>query len=324
MKKVIYSVPLVLILFLFNSCDENLNPYGDFKEEYVLNCIIRGDTTFQTATITKTYMVDNYDPYSYTEDTSVKDAKVWLWNLDNVAIMRDTTLSQSPNSKYDRPYTYYRTDSFQPEGNSLVEIEALLPNGKRIKSSAKVPARVTMNRQNSSDRIPPVENNYIKIVWSSDQKDPVFIVRVGIYYFHTENGVRTRKIKIVPLNYVEYNNDFVENFPKPQNESAYGVDMATINRAMQLISAGENDKSKIEILSCIVEVISLNEELSFYYNATARSRDLYSVVLDESDFSSIGGGYGIFGIYMKSRYVIRFTHEYIRSFGYTPGLSDVL
>lgn len=323
MKKIIYLLFVFVPVFLFYSCNENLDPYGEFKEEYVLNCIIRGDTTFQTATITKTYMVDNYDPYSYNEDTAVKGAKIWLWNNDSVAIMRDTTLLQSPNSNSGRPYTFYKTDSFQPEGNSLVEIEALLPNGQRLKSSAKVPAKVIMVRNNSSDRIPPEENDIVKVVWQSDQKEPVFIVRMGIYYFHEEDGKRTRKIKIVPLNYVKFNDKYVENYPKPQSEKAYGIDMATINKAMELISEGENDKSKFEILSCITEVISLNDELSLYYNATARSRDLYSVVLDESDFSSIDNGHGIFGIYMKSRFVIRFTHKYINSFGYKAGLSDV-
>lgn len=271
MKKLIYTLLLGFLIFAIYSCDENLNPYGEFQEGYVLYCIIRGDTTFQTATITKTYMVDNYDPYSYKDDTSVKGAKIWLWNKDNVAIMRDTTLEQTPNSNYNRPYTFYKTESFQPEANSLVEIEALLPNGKRLKSSAKVPAKVNMIRSNSSDRIPPTENNFIKVAWQSDQKDPVFIVRMGIYYFHEENGVRKRKIKVVPLEYVKYNDKYVENFPKPQSETAYGVDMATINRAMELLSEGENDKSKIEILSCITEVVSLNDELSLYYNATARS-----------------------------------------------------
>lgn len=99
--------------------------------------------------------------------------------------------------------------------------------------------------------------------------------------------------------------------------------MSTVNQAMELISKGDPNKSNYIILSCIAEVLSLNEELSFYYNATARDRDIYSVKLDETDFSNIENGYGLFGVYMRTYHVMRFSHDYIRSFGYEPGLTDV-
>jgi len=45
--------------------------------------------------------------------------------------------------------------------------------------------------------------------------------------------------------------------------------------------------------------------------------------LTETDFSNVLNGAGIFGVYMRNYYLLRMKHDFINSFGYTPGLSDV-
>lgn len=312
-----------MVVVLTFSCEENLNPYGSLEEKYVLNCVIRGDSTFQVATLTKSYMATNGDPYSYTDDPAIKGATIRLWNgNDKVVFLRDTSISEPETSNYDRPYSAYYTNSFQPKSNSKVEIEAILPNGKILRSQAYVPAQVMVFPSSSTQQIPPEEGNDLFIKWSSDQKNPVFIVRLAIYYFKHEDGQKKRNVFTIPLNYVSYNNDFIPIYPKPQSETIYAVSMETVNKAMQQISEGDENKGRYEILSCIAEVLSLNEELSFYYNGTARSSDSYSIKLDETDYSNIENGSGLFGIYLRSYMLLRFKHEYIYSFGYIPGLAD--
>lgn len=322
-----FKMSNLLILFFsitfFFSCDENFDPFGDLSERFVLNAVIRGDTTFQTVTLTRSYTVDNFDPYSNTEDPAIKNAVIRLWNGDNVAILKDSTVDPPSGSPYQKPYTIFYTNNFQPKPDSDVEIEAILPNGKRLSSTARVPAQIRIFGNQSSDRIPPVDRNSIKIMWLSEQENPVFIIRVAIYYFKYVDGVKQRNVLTLPINYVEYGDELVPNYPKPLSNDSYILEMSTVNKAMELISKGDPNKSNYEILSCIAEVLSLNEELSFYYNATARDRDIYSVKLDETDFSNITNGYGLFGVYMRTYHVMRFTHEYIRSFGYEPGLQDV-
>lgn len=323
MKKFVVYISLIGLIFLNLSCEEDFDPYGEHKERYILNCVIRGDSTFQTATLTKSYTAGNFDPYSNTEDQAIKDATIRIWNGDKVVILRDSTVEPLEGSLYKKPYTIFYTNDFKPEPNSSVEIEAILPNGKRLNSIAKVPAVLSVSRALSSDRIPPIDQEYVKVQWSSSQANPVFIVRLAIYYFKHENGKKARGVYTVPLKYLQYGDKYLPNYPRPQSEFVYAVDMETVSKAMELISYGDSDKSKYEILSCIAEVLSLNDELSFYYNATARGEDIYSVKLDETDFSSIANGYGLFGVYMRAYHVSNFTHAYIRSFGYEPGLTDV-
>src|SRR3989339_1696422 len=124
-------LPIILLFIIFVSCEENFEPFGNLNNKYALNCIIRGDTTFQVATLTRTYGNDNYNPYSNTVDPNVKGALIRVWNGDSVVIFRDTTFNRQDDSKYQTSYNAYYTNKFQLVGNKL-EIEAILPNGMRL------------------------------------------------------------------------------------------------------------------------------------------------------------------------------------------------
>lgn len=323
MKKFNPIILIGLLVVASYSCEENLNPYGDFKERYVLNCIIRGDTTFQSATVTKDYVVDGFNPFSNTTDETVKGAIVRIWSgNDKVAILRDTTVARPEGDPYQTPYTVFYTNNFQPDASVPLSIEALLPNGKRLTCSTTAPAPVSMVDYDSDKNIPSHGKNYAKFTWTTSQKDPVFITRLAIYYYKHSGGQKTRNVAVVPVNYVQYGNTWVPNYPKPTSDFAYVADMSAITKTMELISDGDPNKSNYEILGCILEVLSLDPELSKYYNATARSRDIYSVKLDETDYTNVTGGYGIFGIYMRTYWVSFLDHAYIQSFGYVPGLKE--
>ena len=322
MRKLIFCFTVGLAVLLIYSCEENLNPYGDLQNKYVLSCVVRGDTTFQSATLTKSYQAANYDAYANTTDESIHGATIRIWSGNNkVAILRDTTIARPAGDPYKTPYSTYYSKNFQPNPNDTITIEAILPDGKRLKSSTVAPASITITNQ-SDTQIPPVSRNYLKFAWDTDQKDPVFIPRLGIYYYKHENNTKTSHIAVVPASYIKYDNEWISNFPKPSSEKGFVVDMATISTAMQLISGDDPAKSNYEILGCILEVLSLDHNLSLYYNATARGRDIYSVKLDETDFSDITGGYGVFGVYMRNYKVAFFNHSYIESFGYTAGLEE--
>jgi len=313
----------ILLCLILLSCDESLNPYGEFKEKYVLNCVIRADTTFQIAMLTRSYTSNNFDPYSDSTDHSIDGALIRIWNgKDIVAVFKDTLIERPEGDKYKTPYKVYYTNNFKPLPNSTVEIEAILPNGKKLKSSSVVPDEIMFNKEKCDTIIPEKNKDYIKIGWSSNQKNPVFVTRLAIYYFKHDKGKKVRGIADIPLNYVLFNGEYVPDYPKPTSDFIYSVNLDVINKTMELISKGDPVKSNYEILSCIAEVLSLDENLSYYYNSTARGRDSYSVKLDETDYSNIQGGYGVFGVYNKSYWVIRFKHDYIRSFGYIPGLTE--
>ncbi len=320
MKKILLALPILFLIVI--SCEDSFDPYGELKDKYVFSCVIRGDTTFQTAYVTQSYMVDNYEPYSNIQDPSIKNVQIRIWEEDKVALFKDTTVSRAPDSKYKTPFSFYYNNNYQPKAGAKIEVEALLPTGKRLTSSTRVPYSITFSKSNSDTNI-RLTNDYVQVRWKTGQINPVFIPRMLIYYTKPVDGKQVRFSAVVPLNYVEFNGKSKPNYAKPSSDLAYSVDMKTFKKAMELISEGDPEKSKYVIYSTFVEVYSLDENLSTYYNATARNNDAYSVKLTETDFSNVLNGTGIFGVYMRSYYVLRMKHDFINSFGYTPGLSDV-
>ncbi len=321
MKKIFYLAAVFSVFIIFSSCNENLDPYGTFKDIYVLNCIVRGDSTFQSATLTHDYTTTSFNPYSNTTDESIKGATIRIWSgNDKVTILRDTTIPRPAGSLYQSPYSVYYSNNFQPDPGLPITIEAILPNGRKLTCSSVVPEDLEIN--DHENLIPPTGRNYLKYSWISNQKNPVYITRLGIYYFKIENGQKVRHIAVVPQSYTQYNNQWIPVYTKPFSENALAVDMSLVAKTMELISSGDDNKSNYIILGCILEVLSLDPGLSLYYNATARSGDIYSVKLDETDNTNIQGGYGLFGVYNRNYSVGFFTHDYINSFGYIPGLEE--
>ncbi|MCH7774397.1 MAG: hypothetical protein IH784_08335, partial [Bacteroidetes bacterium] len=86
---ILYIIIISVLFFL--SCDDNFSPYGQFQEKFILTCLIRGDTTLQTATLSHSYMPDGADPLNYDEDPNIIVADIRVWFEDSVYIFKDTT-----------------------------------------------------------------------------------------------------------------------------------------------------------------------------------------------------------------------------------------
>lgn len=311
---------LLILLLGFISCNENFEPFGDLKEKYALNCIIQGDTTFQVATVTRTYINNNYDPYSNEVDPSVSGALIRLWNGDSLVTFRDTIITRKSDSKYKTPYHIYYTNKFKLVSNNL-EIEAILPNGIRLSSSATMPNPIKFM---SVDKVvPPKTKSHVDFVWALGTLDDIYLTQVSIYFYKADDPKKTIHIAYVPVQYANQNGRYFPIAPKPNNSNQLTLDVETISKTMELISDGDPNKANYVILGPILEVASFNKSLSTYFNSIARTNDAYTVNLSEVDNTNINDGVGIFGIYFRNYRSFDFTHAYIKSFGYTPGLADV-
>ncbi len=317
MKKII--IPILLLLVY--SCSENFDPYGELKNKYVLNCIIRGDTTFQTATLTRTYLVTNNDPYSSTIDPAVRNAAIRVWNGDSIVVFRDTVIDRPQSSNYKYPYHLYYTNKFVFTPGKDLDIEVRLENGTKLKSRTTPPAPIQFSYVEKN--IPFRNNQSVYFAWNAGLKDQTYVTRISIYYHKKVNGVNVFYKKEIPLRYEDFNNQLVPIYPTATNSNSLTIGMETITETMRSLSEGDDNKENYEIIAAFLEVIALDKNLSTYFNSTARSLDDVSVKLDETDFTNIENGFGIFGIYLRNTWVIPFTPTYVRSFGYIPGFGTV-
>jgi hypothetical protein len=96
--------------------------------------------------------------------------------------------------------------------------------------------------------------------------------------------------------------------------------MDAVNRAMTELSAGDENKGDYFILRAFFEIMVYDKNLSGFYLRTKKEPDSYSIRLDESDFTNIDGGLGVFGSYNKGGVGVLFTEDYVRSFEYKPAL----
>ena len=88
----LFSIPL------FISCDADFSPYTEFQEMYSITCLLRSDTTFQTAVLFHNYLPAQPDPNSYTNDPSIIGADIRVWYDDSVYVFRDSSETRTDSS----------------------------------------------------------------------------------------------------------------------------------------------------------------------------------------------------------------------------------
>ena len=142
------------------------------------------------------------------------------------------------------------------------------------------------------------------------------------FLIKNENGKQVRYEKEVPRTYVLENNVYVPYYPVPSYLQRINVEMIAFDRAMAEISEGDPDKKNYTILTFILEILVYDKNLTAYYASRSELGESFAITTNESDYTNISGGRGIFGSFIKQRFAVRFTHEYIKSFGYEPGLTS--
>ena len=306
---------------MFSGCGEELEPYGVYREKYILNTILRSDTPLQIATLEKSYNLKAFDPFSNKEDPAVSGAVIKVYYDKDVSIYHEDSVARSAPSQYDTPFRFYKTNDLLPKPRKTYDIVATLENGKILRASTTVPGNVSFKNL-PTDRISRDNGNEVTIDWTTDRSDLYVAARFKVIYFNTADSVRTRHEKIVPAEYVLIDGQWKPHFPEPSYASFIHLSMGTLDRAMEEISGDDPIKSHYVIFSFLLEVMIYDENLTSYYASTTDVKEGYSIQLDVSDYSNIEGGLGVFGSFNKQITALKFDYAYIHSFGYTPGLTE--
>lgn len=324
MKKILFSIFLCTSALLSTGCrDEDFNPKGEFKDKYILNCVLRSDTTVQTLTLSGSYNVDGFDPSANNNDPALKGADIRMWIGDSVYIFREREAPRSDSSRYNTPVRYYYAENVSVQINKSAEILAVLPNGRKLHASTKIPAPVFSIYTQTDSIIPIKGRDYVQTGWVSFSKQNTFYYpRYSLVYLKIENGNPVRHIVNLPVRYVRSGGKDVPVYASPTTDTKYSVELDAINRTMKEISDGDPNKKNYVVLAVMVNVLTLDMNLSGYYSSARLADDGFSVKLDQTDFTNVEGGLGIFGSYTNTEYAIRLDKNYIYSFGYRSRLEE--
>ncbi|HSW54736.1 MAG TPA: hypothetical protein VLH59_06570 [Ignavibacteriaceae bacterium] len=306
-----------LIGFVFISCEEDFNPYGDYFERYAFTCILKSDQNYQTATLFRSYRPDGYDPSTYTEDPSIIGADIRVWYNDSVFVFRDSSVARVDTSRYKTPFNFYYNDKFRVGNKKTIELEVLLPNGKRLRSTSVTPGQINYNDQ-SDVIIPAGGKSIIQIIWNTLDEGTFFAPRMAIRYKQNINGEIVEKTKDVPYKYVNQGGSQAPVYPAPSASATIVYDLSAITKTLEEISAGDPNKQNYSILQKIIfSVAAFDLPTSRYVSSTSGNIDDLTVSVDVADYTNIEGGFGLFGSYSKRDYTrLRFMEDYIESFGY--------
>lgn len=314
MRKFIFTI---IILTIFISCDDSFSPKAPYEEKYSLNCIIRGDSLFQVATVYKSYDVPNIDPLENTEDPFINGAFIRMWRgNDEIYIFSDSSKERTDTSRYKSDFKYYYIDDFTPNEGDILKIEALLPNGRRLSSNTLAPTEVLRSESRSDTIVTRTSTGYLTTTWIIENPDQVYLPKLYIEYFENENGVNIRKIKIVPWEKVKIDNVTKYIYPSLSRDYSIDYEIDLITESMEDISKNDSEKKKYTISSMFLELSVFDKNLSTYYFTVGLDDNSFAIGLDEGDYSNIENGFGIFGSFITQEFRISLSKNYVTSFGY--------
>jgi hypothetical protein len=322
MKHLLFSFTLIVLSLMIVGCESSFDPKKNYEEKYIVNLVLKGDSLKQIAIVAKSYDVPGYNPNENSTSPFVSGAQISIYSsfLKTTFNFRDTSTT-AIGQKYGTPAPLYLLDKIRPRANDTLTLMATMPNGKVLKSICAVPRDLDFKL--SKNYISTITQNpsekALTINWAAPV-DYTFVPKLILYYATDKNGVVNGYKIEIPLKYADVSGTQKPLYPGITRDKILIYEYAAINKIMNEISAGDQDKYSYIIQDAILEVMVLDKNIGNYYGSTEGFLDEYSVRLDEVVFTNIEGGLGVFGAYLISTRKLNVEENFVQSFGYRSRL----
>ena len=316
MKTAVLNILLFWVVIGIYSCNDTVNPNAPFRERFILNGIIRNDTSYQVITLSHSYQPGNFDPLSYKTDPAVVDAEVNIYYKNELFHMRDTSIARTDTSHYTTPLHFYYNDQLKPEPNEDIEIDALLPNGLLLQSLTTTPdiRQPGFFDPKSDSLISKQSGAEIEVSWR-DLGGNIYAPDIYIAYFL--KGDTTEYHKKLPLYYFTNSNGSDEPvYASPSKSNTIYLDKATIEKTLFDIIPEGADTADYSVTKIVIDLSVYDKFISKYYSSIQQGLDNFTVKLDIPDYTNVKGGFGIFGSEFRTSFSIKFDFNYLRSLGF--------
>ena len=316
MKGKILTIIILFGVALLNySCNEQISPNAPFRERYILNGIMRSDTSYQVVTISHSYQPEGLDPLEYKTDPVIGNADVNIYYNYKLYHMRDTVVVRTNTTRYPDSIHYYYNADLKPGPGQVIEIDALLPNGLLLQSLCETPdvPQFGFFDYESDKLVPPPLGTRMEVKWK-DLGNVLYVPYLFINYF--VKGDTLMHQSKMPVTYFSSGGELKPVFPTPTNNNFLNLDVNAIKEALNRIPENGKPKSDYTITNITLDLLIYDEYLSKYYSSIEQGLDGFTVKLDNPDYSNIKGGFGIFGSYIKATYTISFKGDFLQSVGF--------
>ncbi len=317
MKKIVNLFTLLIVLITV-SCENNVSPTEQYKEKYIFYSILNSDADKQFAMIVKS-------SGSMSEGSQyVKGAEISMYWDNSAAFFRDSVFTYFGKEILDPAQSTYYIRNFNFPLNKKIEIEVLLPNGKRLLSETTTPDTASFPK-NFNPIIPVEESNLITFTWVPEDKNLYVVPKLTFVYYRKINGVFTLQGELeVPITYYERNTVFTPIYPLPQKQTAITYEKAALTRKIASISKGEPNSNDFAVgVFAKFSLQIYDRNLSSYFSSTNQQVGGYQVSLEQSEFTNIKGGFGLFGSYVTQVKKMILDEDYLKQFGYSILFNEV-
>lgn len=321
MKPYFVMLPLVLLLLLSVGCEENFSPKTDFEESVVLNCVVGIDMRIEPppaiycrAYLFRAYDVEGLDPEANTFNPSIEGANVTFSVQESVYEMRQNVDINNEYWDYDEPLGFYAY-SADLIPNDFLGITAILPDGRKIWAATRVPPSVTIEPS------VPFRGGFtadygnvfqeVSFQWINTPNNNLFFPEFILYYTHLDSN-KQYSIELP----TQYNND-TPIYPGFTRDTLTTYSFTAIDRAFESISIGDTAKSKYRMDYVEFTMREFDYALSNYYSSVNGALDRFSIRNDQTIYTNVNGGYGIFGSYVINAVDYKIRPTYAEKFGYT-------
>lgn len=317
-----------IMLLVVLSCSDNFSPFDEFKEEYSLFCVLKTDTTLQSAYLSKSYRAEDFDPLKIDTDPFLEGAVVKLIvNGSKEYLFQKSSVPRNDTSRFKTPFNFYSINNYKPAGFDVVKLEAVLPNGTKLTSELDIPPVEYLLYNNATyyyfPRLTDKSSLGIKFGWTLSMNSEFitnfyFFPQLDIVYSKSDApGVRLRAR--VPLYFFDMHGSQMPVFPNVSRANNVWFYHDAIEKILDKISEGDLEKSNYTVYGAEFSLLFIEKGLAQYISSMNTFSDEFSVRIDAADYTNIRNGLGLFGSYAVKKTKIQFEQSFVTSFGYKNG-----
>ncbi len=308
------------------SCDEAFDPHGEFVERPVMYCVMEVNGIFslsQEAILSHTVPgKELLHPAGVGSQPFIRGAEVILTTTTADVELVETVERTNVGTPEQAVWVSYRASRVPVKPSQPTSITATLPDGRVLRASTVAPPYLYFEL---SYRYPHGFTTAINpltrgLVWTFSWAAPEGLLHIPeltlLYSVLRADSSVAYRARQIPQRTVIVGGDENPVYPQPMFERSVGFEFAAIDSVFARLGREEGDYREIRIQSLRMSVLTYDAPLGRFFTSVHGALDPYSIRVDQTVYSNISGGIGVFGTYLVSSLDIDVDTEYAESFGY--------
>jgi hypothetical protein len=260
--------------------------------------VLSTDRDVQFVRVYSNYDVSGFDPFQNKSDMPVTGAKVVITGPHGSYTLKDTLLPRPDTSRYKSPIAAY-AGRWQAERGETYTLTVNAPGIGSTSATVATPGPTQTKYWLNGAMLDGPDNykstDFIGATTSFWESTAAFSFQMVIEYLVLTSGEWITESIEVPLS--ASNSWAYLSYPSVYKVHIYGggvyaksIYVRTLERALNL-HAG----TKVIFQRIVFRFLQVDQNWYDYYNTVRKFQDIFSIRLDEPDFTNFSKGYGLFG-----------------------------